>query len=132
MQAITMETKSKRGGKREGSGRKGSGPTSVIRVRTDLLPAIERLKNGLSPEPSETLNPRLLEIQRKYDLEHAKNLELTAKMHGMQSKIDAADKLKTELVEAEKVAHSRLGQINQLRDKVARLERELKKLQIQR
>ncbi len=128
-----METKRNHGGKREGSGRKGyGGPTTVIRIRTDLLPAIERLKAGASIEPTETVNPRLLELQRKYDLEHAKNLDLEAKLHAMQSKIDNAEKLKGELVESEKVAHTRLGQINQLRDKVAKLERELKKLQNQK
>jgi predicted nuclease with TOPRIM domain len=128
-----METKNQHGGKREGSGRKGyGGPTIVIRVRTDLLPAIERLKSGLSPDITETINPRLLELQRKYDLEHAKNLELTAKMHGMQSKVESVDQLKAEITEVEKVAHTRLGQINSLRDKIARLERELKLLQNQK
>lgn len=124
-----METKNTHGGKRANSGRKGSGPTTVIRVQTALLPAIERLKAGLSPDTTETVSPRLLELQRKYDLEHAKNLELSVKMHAMQSKIDAAYKLRAEVAEAEKVAHTRLGQINQLRDKVARLERDLKLLQ---
>ncbi len=129
----TMETKNSHGGKREGSGRKGyGGPTTVIRVRTDLLPAIERLKSGLSPDITETINPRLLELQRKYDLEHAKNLELTAKLHTLQSKVESVDKLKAEVSEAERVAHTRLGQINSLRDKIARLERELKKLQNQK
>ncbi len=128
-----METKSNHGGKREGSGRKGyGGPTTVIRVRTDLLPAIERLKAGLSPDTTETINPRLLELQRKYDLEHAKTLDLEAKLHAMQGKIDNAEKLRSELVEVEKLAHTRLGQINSLRDKIARLERELKKLQNQK
>ena len=42
-----METKRNHGGKREGSGRKGyGGPTTVIHVPTDLLPAIEILKSG--------------------------------------------------------------------------------------
>jgi hypothetical protein len=127
--AEIMGTNNTHGGKREGSGRKSQGPTTVIRVQTALLPAIERLKAGLSPDITETVNPRLLEIQRQYDLEHAKNLELTAKMHAMQSKVDTADKLRAEVAEAEKVAHTRLGQINQLRDKVARLERDLKLLQ---
>ncbi len=121
-----METKNNHGGKREGSGRKGFGPTKVIRVNVDLLPAIERLKAGLSPDTTETVAPRLLELQRKYDLEHAKNLDLEAKLHAMQAKIDNAEKLRSELVEVEKLAHTRLGQINQLRDKVARLEREMK------
>jgi predicted nuclease with TOPRIM domain len=122
-----METKKQRGGKRAGSGRKGSGgPTTVIRVRTDLLPLIEKLKAGLSPDTTETVAPRLLELQRKYDIEHQKNLELTAKLHSMKSKIASVDKLKAELEESEKVAHSRLGEINKLRDKVARLERSLK------
>lgn len=127
-----METNNTHGGKREGSGRKGSGPTTVIRVQTALLPAIERLKAGLSPDPTEKVNPRLLELQRKYDLEHANNLELTAKLHAMQSKIDTAEKFKTELVEAEKLAQTRLRKINQLRDKIARLERDLKVLQNQK
>lgn len=126
-----METKSNHGGKREGSGRKGSGPTSVIRVRTDLLPAIERLKAGTIPDKPKAVTPRLLELQRKYDLEHAKNLELTTKMHAMQSKIDSVDTLRAELVEVEKLAYTRLGQINQLRDKIAKLERKLKSLQNQ-
>lgn len=128
-----METKNNHGGKREGSGRKGyGGPTTVIRVRTDLLPAIERLKAGLSPDTTETVAPRLLELQRKYDLEHAKNLELTAKLHAMQAKIDNAEKLRSELVEVEKLAHTRLGKINQLGDENARLKRELKLLQNQK
>ncbi len=127
-----METKNTHGGKRAGSGRKGSGPTKVIRVNVDLLPAIDRLKNGESPDTTETVAPRLLELQRKYDLEHAKNLELEAKLHSMKSKVDTVDKLKAEVAEAEKLAHTRLGQINTLQDKVARLERELKKLQSQK
>lgn len=128
-----METKSNHGGKREGSGRKGyGGPTSVIRVRTDLLPAIERLKAGLSPETTETVAPRLLELQRKYDLEHAKTLDLEAKLHSMKSKVESVDQLKADVGEAEKVAQTRLGQINTLRDKIARLERELKSLQNQK
>lgn len=128
-----METNNTHGGKRENSGRKGfGGPTTVIRVRADLLPAIERLKAGLSPDTTEAVTPRLLELQRKYDLEHQKSLDLSAKLHAMQSKIDAADKLRAEVAEAEKLAHTRLGEINKLRDKVARLERELKLLQNQK
>lgn len=127
-----METKNTHGGKRENSGRKGYGPTKVIRVNVDLLPAIEKLKAGLSPDTTEMVNPRLLELQRQYDLEHSKNLDLTARLHSMQFKIDAADKLRAEVAEAEKVAHSRLGQINRLRDQVAKLERELKSLHNQK
>ena len=124
-----MEFNNSHGGKRENSGRKYLGPTKVIRVHTELLPIIERLKSGIGTEVKETLPPILIELQRKYDLEHSKNLELTAKLHAMQSIVDGADRLKTEIAEVEKLAQTRLGQINRLRDKIARLESELKSLQ---
>lgn len=72
--------------------------------------------------------PRLLELQRQYDLEHAKNLDLEAKLHSMQAKIDSVDRLKAQVAEAEKLAHTRLGDNNKIRDENARLKRELKAL----
>ena len=55
---IPLSETSKRGGKRPNAGRKPSGKTTVVvRVSTDLLPAIEALKTGKAQE-TRSLDPR--------------------------------------------------------------------------